>query len=128
MRSRFFKHFCCGYLDGDTVCPNYGNFYVVANGHSNLPDSIPHYQELGYVWSGAAISLNPYTTGNLFKLACENCDTLYTPIVTVTNKKNCSATASYTIYAFDGEAPVITAVDTVIETLLTLPFTRVMQH
>ena len=104
--------------DGDTVCPNYGNFYVVANGHSNLPDSIPNYQELGFFWSGAAISLNPYTNINLFKLACENCDTSYTPVVTVTNKKNCSATASYTIYAFDGEAPVITAVDSVVQPLV----------
>ena len=104
--------------DGDTVCPNYGNFYVVANGHSNLPDSIPNYQQLGFYWSGAAISLNPYTDINLFKLACENCDTSYTPVVTVTNKKNCSATASYTIYAYDGEAPVITAVDTVVQPLV----------
>lgn len=106
------------HADGDTVCPNYGNFYVVANGHSNLPDSIPNYQELGFYWSGAAISLNPYTNTNLFKLACENCDTSYTPIVTVTNKKNCSATAAYTIYAYDGEAPVITAIDTLVRDLV----------
>lgn len=102
------------HADGDTVCPNYGNFYVVANWDSNLPDSIPGYREVGFVWSGAAISLNPYTSTNLFKLACENCDTSYTPIVTVTNKKNCSATASYTIYAIDTIPPVITA-DTVVE-------------
>ncbi|MCR4680349.1 MAG: T9SS type A sorting domain-containing protein [Bacteroidales bacterium] len=98
------------HADGDTVCPNYGNFYVIANGHSNLPDSIPGYQNLGYVWSGSAIDLNPYTSTNLFKLACENCDTSYTPIVTVTNKKNCSATATYTIHGYDGTAPVITAI------------------
>lgn len=106
------------HYDGDTVCPNYGNFYVIANGHSNLPDSIPGYQSLSFVWSGAAISLNPYTSTNLFKLACENCDTAYTPIVTVTNKKNCSASAAYTIHGYDGEAPVVTAVDTVVQPLI----------
>ncbi len=104
--------------DGDTVCPNYGNFYVVANGQSNLPDSIPGYQNLGWFWEGAAISLNPYTTTNLFKLACENCDTAYTVILTGTNLKNCSATATYTIHGFDGEAPIVTAIDTLIQPLV----------
>lgn len=102
--------------DGDTVCPNYGNFYVVANALSNLPDSIAEYQIVDYAWTGSVISSDPYTQGNFFKLACENCDTLYVPVVTVTNKKNCSATADYHIYGYDQYAPVVTAI-----TEITLP-------
>ena len=85
--------------DGDTLCPNYGDFYVISgNSVSNLPDSVNHYQSLGYTWSGASDVLNKQTNTNMFKMACENCDTLYTTYLTVTNMKNCSATTAFNIY------------------------------
>lgn len=85
--------------DGDTLCPNYGDFYVKSgNSVSNLPDSVINYQSLGYLWSGASDVLNKYTDTSMFKMACENCDSLYTTYLTVTNMKNCSATTSFNIY------------------------------
>lgn len=96
--------------DGDTLCPNYGNFYVIATGNSNLPDSVYHYQSLAYAWSGAADLLNPYLDYNMFKMACENCDTMYQSVVTATNMKNCSSTATFHIYGYDKYAPVVTAI------------------
>lgn len=85
--------------DGDTLCPNYGDFYVISgNSVSNLPDSVINYQSLGYTWSGASDVLNKHTNTNMFKMACENCDTLYTTYLTVTNMKNCSATTAFNIY------------------------------
>lgn len=85
--------------DGDTLCPNYGDFYVISgNSVSNLPDSVINYQSLGYTWSGASDVLDKYTNTNMFKMACENCDSLYTTYLTVTNMKNCSATTSFNIY------------------------------
>ena len=96
--------------DGDTLCPNYGNFYVIATGNSNLPDSVYHYQSLAFAWSGAADLLNPYLDYNMFKMACENCDTMYQSVVTATNMKNCSSTATFHIYGYDKYAPVVTAI------------------
>lgn len=86
--------------DGDTLCPNYGDFYVKCDttSTSNLPDSVINYRSLGYAWSGASDVLDKYTNTNMFKMACENCDSLYTTYLTVTNMKNCSATTSFSIY------------------------------
>lgn len=98
---------------GDTLCPNYGDFYMIVgpNTNSNLPDSVYHYQSLGYLWSGAADSYGNHTAPTeFFKMACENCDSLYTTYLTVTNMKNCSATTSFNIYGVIKSLPVITAI------------------
>ena len=106
--------------DGDTLCPNYGNFYVISgNSVSNLPDSVINYQVLGYTWSGASDVLNKHTNTNMFKMACENCDSLYTTYLTVTNMKNCSATAEFNIYGVVRSLPTVTAIDEITMPLVT---------
>ena len=101
---------------GDTLCPNYGDFYMMVgpNTSSNLPDSVYHYQSVGFLWSGAADSYGNHT-GNteFFKMACENCDSLYTTYLKVTNQKNCSTTATFNIYGVIRSLPVITAIDSI---------------
>ena len=101
--------------DGDTLCPNYGDFYMIVGPHSasNLPDSVYHYQSMAYLWSGAVDAVSHTTNVDFFKMSCENCDSLYTAYLTVTNMKNCSATTSFNIYGVVRSLPVITAIDTI---------------
>lgn len=98
--------------DGDTLCPNYGDFYMMAGPQSasNLPDSVQNYQALGYLWTGAVDAVTHTTNVDFFKMSCENCDSLYTAYLTVTNMKNCSATTSFNIYGVVRSLPVITAI------------------
>lgn len=98
--------------DGDTLCPNYGDFYMMAGPQSasNLPDSVQNYQDLGYLWTGAVDAVTHTTNVDFFKMSCENCDSLYTAYLTVTNMKNCSATTSFNIYGVVRSLPVITAI------------------
>ena len=109
--------------DGDTLCPNYGDFYTMVgpNSASNLPDSVINYQSLGYTWSGASDLLDHHSNVNMFKMACENCDTLYTTYLTVTNMKNCSATTAFNIYGVIRSLPVITAITEITRPLVAGP-------
>ena len=106
--------------DGDTLCPNYGDFYtMVGNYASNLPDSVIDYQILGYTWSGASDLLDKHSNINMFKMACENCDKEYKTYLTVTNMKNCSATTDFTIYGVVRSLPVISAITEISRPLVT---------
>ncbi|MCR4857811.1 MAG: T9SS type A sorting domain-containing protein [Bacteroidales bacterium] len=82
------------------VCPNFGNYKIVANATSNISDAA-----LTYAWSqdAAGTTANSYINVNR-----NNCTKDYVAKVTVTNAKNCAATATYAIHAEDNEAPVVT--------------------
>lgn len=90
------------------VCPNFGNYKVLAQANSNIDDPT-----LTYTWSQDATGSNANGQINVSRT---NCTKDYTAKVTVKNAKNCAATATYTVRAEDTEAPVVTvagATDTV---------------
>lgn len=90
------------------VCPNFGNYKVLAQANSNIDDPT-----LTYTWSQDATGSNANSQINVTR---NNCTKDYTAKVTVKNAKNCAATATYTVRAEDTEAPEVTlagATDTV---------------
>lgn len=90
------------------VCPNFGNYKVLAQANSNIDDPT-----LTYTWSQDATGSNANGQINVTRT---NCTKDYTAKVTVKNAKNCAATATYAVRAEDTEAPVVTvagATDTV---------------
>lgn len=85
------------------VCPNFGNYKVLAQATSNIDDPT-----LTYTWSQDATGSNADSQINVTR---NNCTKDYTAKVTVKNAKNCAATATYTVRAEDTEAPVVTVED-----------------
>lgn len=85
------------------VCPNFGNYKVLAQATSNIDDPT-----LTYTWSQDATGSNANSQINVTR---NNCTKDYTAKVTVKNAKNCAATATYTVRAEDTEAPVVTVED-----------------
>ena len=82
------------------VCPNFGDYKLLANATSNIDDAT-----LTYAWSQDATG---NTANGQINVNRNNCTKDYVAKVTVTNAKNCAATATYAVRAEDTEAPVVT--------------------